>query len=54
MDMAGDPLLYAMHSLSEDSLVYWLGFKQDEEFPSGAFGRISGGSGLKFENYWWN
>jgi hypothetical protein len=33
--MAGDPLLYAMHSLGEDSLVYWLGFKQDEESPSG-------------------
>ncbi len=37
-----------MHSHgNKDSLVYWLEFKDDEEFP-GRFGSIAGGSAFKF------
>jgi 5-methylcytosine-specific restriction protein B len=36
---------------SKDSLVYWLEFKNDEEFPA-KFGSIAGGSALKFGFYW--
>ncbi len=32
---------------NRDSLVYWLEFKDDEEFPA-IFGSIAGGSALKF------
>lgn len=55
----GERLLATMHGRStKDSLVYWLEFKDDEEFPRG-FGSIAGGSALKFGFYqardggWW-
>jgi len=35
---------------NRDSLVYWLEFKDDEEFPA-SFGSIAGGSALKFGIY---
>ena len=38
-----------MHDHSNrDSLVYWLEFKNDDEFPTPRFGSIAGGSALKF------
>jgi 5-methylcytosine-specific restriction protein B len=44
----GVPLLEAMHlHANHDSLVYWLEFKNDDEFPA-RFGSIAGGSALKF------
>src|SRR4051794_7180496 len=44
----GEELLETMHAHgNRDSLVYWLEFKNDEEFPA-KFGSISGGSALKF------
>lgn len=47
----GEALLEAMHNHSNpDSLVYWLEFKNDEEFPD-HFGSIAGGSALKFGIY---
>ena len=47
----GEELLQRMHSRgNKDSLVYWLEFKNDEEFPA-QFGSISGGSALKFGIY---
>ena len=47
----GETLLNTMHAHgSKDSLVYWLEFKSDEEFPR-QFGSISGGSALKFGFY---
>lgn len=47
----GLELLNLMHAHgNRDSLVYWLEFKDDEEFP-GLFGSISGGSALKFGVY---
>jgi 5-methylcytosine-specific restriction enzyme B len=56
----GERLLTTMHARStRDSLVYWLEFKDDEEFPA-RFGSIAGGSALKFGIYqsaengqWW-
>jgi 5-methylcytosine-specific restriction enzyme B len=55
----GEPLLTLMHGRgTKDSLVYWLEFKEDEEFPR-QFGSIAGGSALKFGIYqskqgdWW-
>jgi 5-methylcytosine-specific restriction protein B len=45
----GAALLQAMHTHgNKDSLVYWLEFKNDEEFPGPMFGSISGGSAHKF------
>ncbi len=45
----GVPLLEAMHGReSKDSLMYWLEFKNDAEFPAFRFGSIAGGSALKF------
>src|SRR4051812_19085142 len=45
----GVDLLETMHSLgNKDSLVYWLEFKNDEEFPARIFGSIAGGSAFKF------
>jgi len=45
----GEALLDEMHNHStRDSLVYWLEYKNDEEFPSIRFGGIGGGSALKF------
>lgn len=47
----GTDLLELMHLHgSRDSLVYWLEFKNDDEFPAG-FGSIAGGSALKFGIY---
>lgn len=48
----GTELLVTMHDHTQrdDSLVYWLEFKDDEEFPS-RFGSIAGGSALKFGIY---
>src|SRR5688572_18005775 len=47
----GQPLLELMHAHGTvDSLVYWLEFKDDEEFPA-LFGSIAGGSALKFGVY---
>jgi 5-methylcytosine-specific restriction enzyme B len=47
----GEELLNTMHAHgNRDSLVYWLEFKDDEEFP-GIFGSIAGGSALKFGIY---
>ncbi|AMV18455.1 AAA family ATPase [Planctomyces sp. SH-PL14] len=45
----GDALLERMHGRSDahGSLMYWLEFKDDAEFP-GIFGGIGGGSALKF------
>lgn len=45
----GEALLEAMHAHGNtDSLVYWLEFKNDDEFPSPQFGGIGGGSAFKF------
>jgi len=47
----GEAVLEFMHAHgSHDSLVYWLEFKHDEEFPA-RFGSIAGGSALKFGIY---
>jgi len=44
----GEELLEAMHAHgNKDSLVYWLEFKNDEEFPA-KFGSILGGTSFKF------
>jgi 5-methylcytosine-specific restriction protein B len=45
----GQELLETMHSHgTKDSLVYWLEFKNDDEFPSTRFSSIAGGSAYKF------
>jgi len=45
----GEEMLEVMHNHgNRDSLVYWLEFKDDDEFPSPKFGNISGGSAHKF------
>ncbi len=45
----GQELLETMHSHgTRESLVYWLEFKTDDEFPSTRFGSIAGGSAYKF------
>src|SRR5256885_2194305 len=45
----GVALLETMHSHgSKDNLVYWLEFKNDEEFPTTSFGSIAGGTAFKF------
>src|SRR4030095_16569160 len=45
----GQALLQAMHTHgNRESLVYWLEFKNDEEFPGGEFGSIAGGSAQQF------
>ena len=42
-------LLTLMHDhTNRDSLVYWLEFKNDEDFKALTFGSIAGGSALKF------
>src|ERR1700719_1118704 len=47
----GEELLNTIHAHgNRDSLVYWLEFKNDEEFPE-FFGSIAGGSALKFGIY---
>ena len=45
----GQELLQLMHAHgNKESLVYWLEFKNDEEFPGVEFGSIAGGSAHKF------
>jgi 5-methylcytosine-specific restriction protein B len=45
----GEALLEAMHTHgNRESLVYWLEFKNDVEFPGPTFGSIAGGSAHKF------
>src|SRR4030095_14650677 len=45
----GQALLQSMHTHgNKESLVYWLEFKNDEEFPGTRLGSISGGSAHKF------
>lgn len=44
----GETLLEMMHMHGKDSLVYWLEFKDDEEFRNRTFGGIGGGTALKF------
>lgn len=45
----GEALLSFIHDHSDkDSLVYWLEFKNDDEFDTKQFGSIAGGSALKF------
>ena len=45
----GEALLHLMHLHgNKESLVYWLEFKNDEEFPGPKLGSISGGSAYKF------
>lgn len=45
----GESLLTFMHDHSnKDSLVYWLEWKNDEEFDTRRLGSIAGGSALKF------
>jgi 5-methylcytosine-specific restriction protein B len=45
----GPALLNAMHAHgNKESLVYWLEFKNDDEFPGTSFGSIAGGSAHKF------
>ena len=45
----GEALLQAMHTHgNKESLVYWLEFKNDDEFPGTRLGSIAGGSAHKF------
>ena len=46
----GDALLSLTHETKRDGLIYWLEFKDDDEFPS-IFGSIAGGSALKYGFY---
>ena len=47
-NLDGEVLLDTMYKFgNRDSLVYWLEFKDDEEFPS-LFGSIAGGSAFKY------
>ena len=39
-----------MHTTTKDALIYWLEFKDDDEFPA-AFGSIAAGSALKYGLY---
>lgn len=51
MQIDGEELLNTMHNVSDpDSLVYWLEYKNDDEFPE-KFGSIAGGSALKYGIY---
>ena len=51
LQLDGEELLNIIHAHgNRDSLVYWLEFKNDEEFPE-YFGSIAGGSALKFGIY---
>lgn len=50
----GEALLRLMHGRRKDEapcLMYWLEFKNDEEFPGARYGSIAGGSATKFGVY---
>lgn len=48
-NLDGEALLETMYGPSEsDSLMYWLEFKEDDEFLTSRFGSIAGGSAFKF------
>jgi 5-methylcytosine-specific restriction protein B len=48
-NLDGEELLTTMHAHgNRDSMVYWLEFKNDDEFPTASFGSIAGGSAFKF------
>jgi 5-methylcytosine-specific restriction protein B len=52
MSLDGELLLETMFNHgNRRSLVYWLEFKNDDEFRTGRFGGIGGGSALKFGIY---
>ncbi|MDD4262370.1 MAG: hypothetical protein PHS89_09275 [Syntrophaceticus schinkii] len=52
MSLDGELLLETMFNHgNRESLVYWLEFKNDDEFQTGRFGGIGGGSALKFGIY---
>jgi 5-methylcytosine-specific restriction protein B len=46
-NLDGEALLNLMYSGNTDSLVYWIEYKNDEEFPSPRFGSIAGGYAFK-------
>ena len=46
----GEALLSLIHETTRDGMIYWLEFKDDDEFPS-IFGSIAGGSALKYGFY---
>ena len=46
-----ESLLDRLHQANKDSLMYWLEFKNDDEFPTNQFGSIAGGSALKLNIY---
>jgi len=50
-NLEGLELLETIHGFGVQNLVYWLEFKNDEEFPTSIFGSISGGSALKYGIY---
>ena len=46
----GQALLSLMHESTRDGMIYWLEYKDDDEFPA-VFGSIVGGSALKYGFY---
>lgn len=48
--LSGERLLTTMKGFGRDELIYWLEFKDDDEFPA-VFGSIAGGSALKYGIY---
>jgi len=49
MSLGDEALLESVYTFgNKDSLVYWLEFKSDDEFPSVRFGSIAGGSAFKY------
>ena len=46
----GEELLALIKGFGRDALIYWLEFKDDDEFPA-SFGSIAGGSALKYAVY---
>jgi 5-methylcytosine-specific restriction protein B len=49
MNLGDEALLESVYTFgNRDSLVYWLEFKNDDEFPSISFGSIAGGSAFKY------
>ena len=53
-ELDGEALLKLMHgreSADDRSLAYWLEYKNDDDFKGNRFGKIGGGSALKFGLY---